>query len=192
MISNISVFCASSSKVNTAYFKAAEELGIHLSQNSISVHYGGGKAGLMGKLADTMLQHNGTITGVIPGFMVEQGWNHPDVEQVIVPDMHERKKYVTKVADAIIALPGGVGTMEELLEVITLKQLGKVLVPIVIVNTNGFFDTLIKFFDQMIEQEFMREEHRSLWTVVDDPSKVMEAIHSAPKWDGSIIKIAQV
>ena len=146
----------------------------------------------MGKLADTILEHNGTITGVIPGFMVDQGWNHQDVKQVVVPDMHERKKYVTRVADAIVVLPGGVGTMEELLEVITLKQLGKVLVPIIIVNINGFFDTLLAFFDQMIQQEFMREEHRSLWAVIKDPCKVLEAIESAPKWDGSIIKIAQV
>ena len=135
MIFNIAVFCASSSKVNTTYFQAAEELGINLSKDNVSVYYGGGKAGLMGKLADTILQHKGTITGVIPEFMVEQGWNHPDVKQVVVPDMHERKKYLTKIADALIALPGGVGTMEELLEVITLKQLGKVLVPIIIVNT---------------------------------------------------------
>jgi uncharacterized protein (TIGR00730 family) len=192
MISNIAVFCASSSKVNTIYFQAAEELGNILSKENVSVYYGGGKAGLMGRLADTMLQNKGTITGVIPEFMIEQGWNHPDVNQVIVPDMHERKKYLTKVADALIALPGGVGTMEELLEVITLKQLGKVLVPIVIVNTNGYFDILLKFFDQMVEQEFMREAHRDLWSVVEEPKDVMEAIRNAPKWDGTIIKIAQV
>jgi len=192
MITNITVFCASSSKVNTIYFKAAEDLGIQLAKENVSVYYGGGKMGLMGKLADTMLQNNGTITGVIPAFMVEQGWNHPDVNQVVVPDMHERKKYVTKIADAIIALPGGVGTMEELLEVITLKQLGKVLAPIIIVNTNGFYDTLLQFFDQMIEQEFMREAHRDIWIVVDDPKDVMDAINSAPEWDGTIIKIAQV
>ncbi|MBL7112616.1 MAG: TIGR00730 family Rossman fold protein [Bacteroidales bacterium] len=192
MISNIAVFCASSSKINAIYFQAAEQLGIHLSKDNISVYYGGGKMGLMGKLADTMLKYNGTITGVIPAFMVEQGWGHPDVEQVVVPDMHERKKYLTKIADALIALPGGVGTIEELLEVITLKQLGKVLAPIIIVNTNSFFDTLLKLFDQMIEQEFMREAHRSLWSVVDEPKDVMEAIQNAPKWDGTIIKIAQV
>lgn len=192
MVSTITVFCASSSKVDPVYFKAAEKLGVIFSQNNISVYYGGGNAGLMGKLADTILKHNGTITGVIPAFMVEQGWNHPDVEQVVVPDMLERKKHVTKSADAIVALPGGVGTMEELLEVITLKQLGQVLVPIILVNTNGFFDTLLKLFDQMIEQNFMREEHGSLWTVVDDPEKVLEAINNSPKWDGTIIKIAQV
>ena len=192
MISTVSVFCASSSKINSTYFKAAEELGIELSKDSISVYYGGGKAGLMGRLADTILRNNGTITGVIPAFMVQRGWNHSGVEQVVVPDMHERKKYLTKIADAIIALPGGIGTMEELLEVITLKQLGKVLVPIIIVNTSGYFDTLLQFFDQMIEQEFMREEHRALWSVVEDPGDVLKAIDSAPKWDGSVIKIAQV
>jgi uncharacterized protein (TIGR00730 family) len=192
MVSNISIFCASSSKINTTYFRAAEELGKHLSKDSISVYYGGGRLGLMGKLADTMIQHNGTITGVIPAFMVEQGWNHPDVKQVVVPDMHERKKYLTKIADAIIALPGGMGTMEELLEVITLKQLGKVLAPIIIINTSGYFNTLLRFFDQMIEQGFMREEHRSIWSVISDPEDVFESINNAPRWDGTIIKIAQV
>jgi len=192
MISNISVFCASSSKLNSVYFRAAEKLGVLLSQNKLSVYYGGGRVGLMGKLADTILAHNGNITGVIPDFMVAQGWNHPDVEQVVVPDMHERKKYLTRIADAIVALPGGVGTMEELLEVITLKQLGKVLVPIIIVNTSGYFNTLLSFFNQMIEQGFMRQEHRNIWSVVNDPGDVLEAIADAPAWDGSIIKIAQV
>jgi len=192
MISNITVFCASSSQVNEVYFKAAEELGIILTRQNLSVYYGGGKMGLMGKLADTILLNKGKITGVIPSFMVDRGWAHPGVEHIVVSDMHERKKTITKVADAILALPGGVGTMEELLEVITLKQLGKVIVPIVILNINGYFDILLKFFEQMIEQEFMREAHRAIWSVVDNPGKVMDAINNAPKWDGSVVKIAQI
>jgi hypothetical protein len=104
--------------------------------------------------------------------------------------MHARKKILAEKADAIIALPGGVGTMEELLEMITLKQLGKLIVPIVILNTNGFFNPLLHLFEQMIEQRFMREIHRDLWSVVNNPAEVMDAINNAPGWDGTAIKYA--
>jgi uncharacterized protein (TIGR00730 family) len=189
MISRVSVFCASSQKIDPVYFKDTLELGEILARNNISVYYGGGAIGLMGCLADTMLKNGGHITGIIPRFMIEQGWGHPEVDHIIVGDMHERKKKLAET-DAVIALPGGVGTMEELLEMITLKQLGKLLVPIVILNTNGFFDPLLKLFDQMIEQHFMREIHSKIWTFVNNPSEVMEAIRNAPDWDGSVIKYA--
>ncbi len=189
MISRVSVFCASSQKIDPVYFKDTLELGEILTRNNISVYYGGGAIGLMGYLADTILKNGGHITGIIPRFMIEQGWGHPEVDHIIVGDMHERKKKLAET-DAVIALPGGVGTMEELLEMITLKQLGKLLVPIVILNTNGFFDPLLKLFGQMIEQHFMREIHSKIWTFVNKPSEVMEAIRNAPDWDGSATKYA--
>lgn len=190
MISCVSVFCASSQKVDPVYLQAAFELGKLLSHHKIRVYYGGGALGLMGQLADAMIQEGGIITGIIPGFMLEQGWGHPGIEHIVVQDLHERKKKLAENADAIIAMPGGVGTMEELLEMITLKQLGQILSPIVIVNINAFFDPLLKLFDQMIEQRFMREIHKNLWTVIQKPADVLEAIHNAPKWDGSAIKYA--
>jgi len=190
MISRVTVFCASSQKIDPVYFKDALELGEILAKNQISIYYGGGAFGLMGCLADTMLKNGGHITGIIPGFMIEQGWGHPEVDHIIVGDMHERKRKLTENTDAIIALPGGVGTLEELLEMITLKQLGKLLVPIIILNTNGFFDPLLMLFSQMIEQNFMRDMHSKIWTIVNNPSEVMEAIRNAPEWDGSVIKYA--
>jgi len=190
MISSVSVFCASSQKVDPVYLQAAYELGELFSHHSINVYYGGGALGLMGQLADAMIKEGGKITGIIPGFMLEQGWGHPDIEHIVVQDMHERKKKLAENTDAIVSLPGGVGTMEELLEMITLKQLGQILSPIVILNINDFFDPLLKLFDQMIEQHFMREIHKNIWTVIQKPADVLDAIRNAPKWDGSAIKYA--
>lgn len=190
MISSVSVFCASSQKVDPLYFHDARELGEILAKNHINVFYGGGAIGLMGSLADNILKHGGKITGIIPRFMLEQGWGHKKVDHIVVDSMHERKKKLAENADAIIALPGGVGTLEELLEMITLKQLGKLIVPIVILNTNGFFNPLLHLFEQMIEQRFMREIHRNLWSMANRPAEVLDAIMNAPDWDGSAIKYA--
>ena len=104
--------------------------------------------------------------------------------------MHERKKRLAQNIDAFIALPGGVGTLEELLEMITLKQLGKVLVPIIIINTNNFFNPFLEMLDKMVEEQFMRKIHRNIWQVTERPEEVLEAIRNAPGWDGSAIKYA--
>jgi uncharacterized protein (TIGR00730 family) len=187
----VSVFCASSAKVNSRYLEAAVRLGKVLCNEGIAANYGGGAVGLMGALADSMTGAGGSIRGIIPEFMVEQGWNHTGLdEMLIVRDMHERKKKLAENIDAFIALPGGVGTLEELLEMITLKQLGQVLVPIIIVNTKGFFDPFLEMLDRMVEQQFMRKIHTDIWTVVDSPDHVPDAIRNAPEWDGSAIKYA--
>jgi uncharacterized protein (TIGR00730 family) len=187
----VSVFCASSAKVEPVYFDAAGRLGEILAENRIHVNYGGGEVGLMGKLADTMLSLGGSIRGVIPAFMVKQGWNHPGVkDMLVVPDMHERMKKINEEIDAYIVLPGGVGTLSELLETITMKQLGQVLHPIIILNTNGFFDPFLDQLDKMVSEKFMREIHTDIWTVVNEPGEVMDAIQNAPVWDGSKIKYA--
>jgi len=188
----VSVFCASSQKVDQDYLEAARSLGKILARNRIAVNYGGGATGLMGSLADAILQENGQIYGIIPEFMVEAGWAHPGVNQIIVEDMHQRKKKLREKVDAIITLPGGVGTLEELLEMITLKQLGQISVPIIIINTNNYYEHLLSFLEKMIRERFMRDVHRNIWSVTDDPSKVIETINNAPGWDGSAIKIAPV
>jgi uncharacterized protein (TIGR00730 family) len=192
MIYSVSVFCGSSQKVDSVYLHAAVELGELFAKHQINVYYGGGAVGLMGQLADTMIQKGGKITGIIPAFMMEQGWGHQSINHMVVQDMHERKKKLAEHADALVAMPGGVGTMEELLEMVTLKQLGKILSPIVIININAFFDPLLEFFEQMIQQRFMREIHRNIWTVINKPSEVIQAIDNAPKWDGTAIKYAAV
>lgn len=187
----VSIFCASSAKVNGSYIEAAKNLGKILSENGIAANYGGGAVGLMGALADTMLESGGSVRGIIPRFMVEQGWNHPGVrDMVITADMHERKKRLSMDADAFITLPGGVGTLEELLEMIAHKQLGQLLQPIVIINTKGFFNPFLEMLDRMVEEKFMRPVHRDIWTVIDEPGQVMDAIRNAPDWDGSAIKYA--
>ena len=187
----VSVFCASSAKVNSSYLEAAGKLGQILANADMAANYGGGASGLMGKLADNMISAGGSIRGIIPRFMVEQGWNHPDIsDMMIVEDMHERKKRLAENIDAFIALPGGVGTLEELLEMITLKQLGKVLVPIIIINTNNFFKPFLEMLDKMVEEQFMRKIHRNIWQVEEQPEEVVEAIRNAPGWDGSAIKYA--
>ena len=187
----VSIFCASSAKVNGSYMDAAKRLGRILSEEGIAANYGGGAVGLMGVLADSMMENGGSVRGIIPQFMVDQGWNHLEVkDMVITRDMHERKKLLTIDIDAYIALPGGVGTLEELLEMITHKQLGQILQPIIIVNTNGFFDPFLKMLERMVEEQFMRALHTSIWTVVNEPEEVLEAIRNAPEWDGSAIKYA--
>lgn len=189
----VSIFCASSAKVNGAYLKAASRLGQILAYEGIAANYGGGAVGLMGALADTMMKYRGSVRGIIPQFMVDQGWNHPEVEDMlIVKDMHERMKKLILDVDAFITLPGGVGTLEELLEMISHKQLGQILQPIIIVNTNNFFNPFLDMLDKMVEEKFMRPVHKDIWTVVDHPEDVMAAIRSAPDWDGSAIKYAPV
>ncbi len=189
----VSVFCASSAKVNGEYLKAASRLGKVLAYEGIAVNYGGGAVGLMGAMANSVMDCEGSIRGIIPQFMVDQGWNHPGVEDmVIVKDMHERMKKLIIDVDAFITLPGGVGTLEELLEMISHKQLGQILQPIIIVNTNNFFAPFLQMLDKMVDEKFMRPVHKDIWTVVEHPEEVITAINSAPDWDGSAIKYAPV
>jgi uncharacterized protein (TIGR00730 family) len=187
----VSVFCSSSAKVNSVYFNAATRLGEILADNNISVNYGGGEVGLMGALADTMIEMKGSIKGIIPKFMVDQGWNHPKLKDMLVVDnMHERMNKMNEDIDAYIALPGGVGTLSELLETITMKQLAQILHPIVIINTANFFDPFLQMLDQMVEKQFMRDIHTNIWSVVQEPDEVMDTIKNAPVWDESKINYA--
>jgi uncharacterized protein (TIGR00730 family) len=187
----VSIFCASSNKVDDIYFEATRKLGLALVAHGIAANYGGGGVGLMGILADTMMNAGGSIRGIIPQFMVDQGWNHPEVkDMLVVKDMHERKKKLTENIDAFIALPGGVGTLEELLEMMTHKQLGQVLAPIIIINVNRFFDPFLEMLRKMVQEQFMREIHQDIWQVIKDPEDIVNAIENSPAWDGSAIKYA--
>ncbi len=181
---NICVYCASSSQVRPVFFDAAEELGKILAERDCRLIYGGGHRGLMGKIADTVLEHGGKVTGIIPGFMCEVEWNHKGLtELILVETMHERKEKLAGMADAAVALPGGCGTMEELLEVITWKRLGIFTKPIIICNVDGYFDPLIDMLNRSVDENFMGEEHRAMWTVVSNPEKVMDAIENSVQWD---------
>lgn len=187
------VFCASSSKVNQVYTDAAIELGKVLVQNGWAMNYGGGAVGLMGSVADSMLSANGSVTGIIPRFMVEVEWEHKGVKDMIhVDTMAQRKELLVKDVDAVITLPGSTGTLEELFEVLSNKKLGLFSKPVILINTNGFFDPLIAMLEKMIAEDFMRIDHGELWTVVSEPKDVIAAIEANKTWREDPIKIATV
>lgn len=189
----VCIFAASSSRINPVFAEAASELALLLARAGMKVVYGGGGIGLMGKIADTILENNGSITGVIPSFMKDQGWDHSDVsEMIITGDMAERKRHMFAMADAIVALPGGVGTLEELTEAITLKQLGLFRGQIIILNTLDFYKSLIAFFDHMVDEQFLRKEHTSIWEVASSPDEVMLMLARKDPWLFDPIKIAKI
>lgn len=180
-VTSIAVYCASSAKVDPSYLAAAKELGEILAKEKIHCIYGAGHIGLMGAMADAILKAKGKITGIIPAFMVDQNWHHKGLEELIVTEgMHERKSKMAQLSDAAVTLPGGCGTLEELMEVITWKQLSLYPKPIIIINTNGYFDPLIQMLEKAVDEKFMRPEHTSLWKVVNSPSEVLTAIKNMP------------
>jgi len=180
----ICVYCASSTQIKPTFFDAAERLGKIFAETGLSVVFGGGCSGLMGKLADTIMAENGKITGIIPRFMIDEEWHHPNLSELIVVEtMHERKALMAEMADAVVALPGGCGTLEELLEAITWKQLGIMSSPIVILNTNGYYDPLIEMLHRAVEENFMRDVHKKMWEVVETPEEVLSAIENSSSWD---------
>ncbi|MEE8143114.1 MAG: TIGR00730 family Rossman fold protein [Planctomycetota bacterium] len=189
----ICVYCASSSQCDPAYFQVAEELGRELARASFSVIYGGGAVGLMGALADGVLAEGGDIVGVIPEFMKELEWAHNGVRDMrVVEDMHERKSKMIEEADAFIALPGGCGTLEELLEAITWKRLGIHAAPVIIVNTNGFYNPLLDQLQACVEQKFMNTRHAEMWAAVETVEQVLPLLRNPPLWDPDARRFAQM
>lgn len=179
----VCVFASSSASIDTRYMVLASELGTLLAKEHIDVVFGGGGVGLMGKLADAVICSGGKITGVIPRFMKENGWDHPDVKNMIVTDdMSERKRKMFSLSDSVIALPGGIGTLEELTEALTLKQLGQFNMPIVIVNIMDFYKSLFDFFDNMIEGRFMTAEHKDMWKVAASAEEALQHLIRRQEW----------
>ena len=187
------VYSASSTKIDPVYFEAAEQLGRLLAEHHICLVNGAGSIGLMRSVADAVLSNGGEVTGVIPHFMVEQNWQHTGLTELIeVTSMHERKQKMADLSDAVIALPGGCGTLEELLEVITWKQLGLYLNPVVILNVNGFYDPLLNMLGRAIDENFMRRQHGDIWKVANTPEEAVELLYTTPVWDISIRKFAAI
>ena len=190
-INSVCVYSASSTKVAPVYFEAAARLGRLLALRGIRLVNGAGRQGLMRAVADAVLEGGGRVTGVIPRFMVEQGWHHEGLTELVeVESMHERKHRMAALSDGVIALPGGCGTLEELLEIITWKQLGLYLNPIVVLNTEGFFDPLLEMLHRAIDRHFMREQHGRIWRVASTPDEAVEMLYTTPVWDSSIRKFA--
>jgi uncharacterized protein (TIGR00730 family) len=192
-IKSIAVYCASSNKVRASFMDAAERLGASLASHGMRLIYGDGGIGLMAAVARGALQAGGEVIGVIPQFMVDQGWNNPHSTQTIVTQtMHERKAKICEISDAMVALPGGIGTFEELLECLTWKQLGLHHNPVVILNTDGYYDTLLACIDLMVEEQMMRPIHKEMFVVVSDPEDVIPAIMNAKEWDPNTRRLAAI
>jgi uncharacterized protein (TIGR00730 family) len=156
-IKSICVYCASGPGNNPAFMQAAAKFGRILAENGIRLVYGGGSVGLMGALAESVLDHGGAVTGVIPDFLVNREHMLLRVqERIVTPDMHERKRVMFERADAFVALPGGVGTLEELVEQLTWAQLGRHKKPILILNIAHFWDPLCVLIEQMEKLDFIR------------------------------------
>ena len=181
MIKRVCIYCASSNRIDGIYSTDAAELGTLLGQRGMNVINGAGNIGLMGIVTDAVLSSGGTVTGVIPQFMVDKGLCHPNLtEQIITKTMHERKKKMSDMSDAAIALPGGYGTMEELLEIITWRQLGIHQNPIIILNTNNFYDPLIEMLHRAVDEKFIREIHAHLYHIAQNPREVVELLEQFP------------
>lgn len=182
-IRRVCIYCASSRASDRVYLDAARRLGTELARHGITIVYGGGGQGSMGSLADGALAAGGKVVGVIPRFMDDLEWGHRGLGELqVVEDMHERKRKMAEGSDAIIALPGGCGTLEELFEAIAWKRLGLYLNPIVLVNVRGFYTRLVDLLEHCIEERFMDPRHSRMWTLVDEPGQVIEAILRAPRW----------
>lgn len=179
----VCVYCASSRAAHPQYREAAFRLGEVLAARGITVIYGGGGKGSMGALADGALSKSGRVVGILPRFMADLEWGHPGItELTLVEDMRTRKHLMLTGAQAAVALPGGCGTLEELLEAITLKRLGLFLGPIVLVNTRGFFEPLLELLSRAVAERFMDERHALMWQVVAQPEEVPDALERAPAW----------
>lgn len=189
----VAIYCASSTKIKECYFEMARQIGRGLALQGLELVNGAGNMGLMQASSDACLEAGGKVTGVIPRFMVEQNWHHTGLTELIVTEsMHERKKTIADMTDAAIVLPGGCGTFDELFEIITWKQLGLYLNPIVLVNVDGYFDTLLALLQKAIDENFMRVQHADIWRVATTAEEALEMIHTTPQWDTSVRRFAAI
>lgn len=190
-IKAVSVYCASSTQVDQAYFEAAAKLGALLAKHGVTLVYGGGAVGLMGAISDAVKAHGGKAIGVIPRFMVEKGWLRPGLDEVIeVETMAERKRIMAEISDAAIALPGGVGTFDELMDIVALKKLGLYLKPVVVVNTRGYYQPLAELLEKSVAERFQDDKFLHVWRMADTPDEAVETIFSEPYWTESVIENA--
>lgn len=184
----IVVFCGSSLGNEAQFEQGATALGKVLTRQNIGLVYGGAKVGLMGAMADTVLEHRGEVIGVIPTFLSSKEIAHDGLtELVLVKSMHERKAKMLELGDGMIAMPGGFGTLEELFEVLTWAQLGLHQKPIGLLNTGGYFNALLKMANQMVDSGFLKPEHRAMLLESTDPETLIDQMKAyqapeAPKW----------
>jgi len=176
-IRSVCVFCGSSSGFARTYQQAATDFGTLLGRESLQLVYGAGSVGLMGVVAEAVLATGGHVTGIIPEFLATRELLHPGLSEVVVTqDMHQRKARMAQRADAFVALPGGLGTFEELFEVLTWAQLGLHTKPIGLLNVAGYFTPVIEMIDRAIAEGFCRGEHRQLFVVDDEPQSLLNQL----------------
>jgi uncharacterized protein (TIGR00730 family) len=174
---NVCVFCGSGSGLNPVYAETARRLGVLLANSSTRLIYGGGNIGLMGILADSVIQAGGDVTGVIPSFLLQKEVGHRGITKLeVVESMHQRKQRMADLSDAFVAMPGGWGTLEELSEILTWKQLGLITQPVVLLNTNRFFDPLLQQMRLMVREGFLQAGYLDLLQVEESPEKILSAL----------------
>lgn len=180
ILRRICVFCGSSSGVDSGYRLAAEALARELVANQSALVYGGSRRGLMGALADAALKAQGEVIGVIPDAMVGMEVAHPSLTKLhVVRSMHERKALMAQLSDAVVALPGGYGTLDEFCEILTWTQLGFQDKPCGLLNTQGYFDHLLRFLDHAVSEGFLKPQHRGMLLVDDHPASLL---HQLKHW----------
>ena len=179
---SVCIFCASSFRIPEQYGQVAKELGRLCAEKGITVVNGAGNTGLMGLCSDACLQHGGQVVGVIPQFMIDRGWGHRGLTRlVITDDMAIRRHRMRELSEGIIALPGGCGTLEELFETVTLKQMGLYTHPIVLLNTDGYYDGLIAWWNRALKEQFMLPAHAELWSVARTPQEALDLFQAIPE-----------
>jgi len=184
----IGVYCGSSGGRDPVYREAAAEFGRLLVERGYGLVFGGGKVGIMGAVADAVLQAGGEVIGVIPEFLATKELIHPDVPDMrCVADMHTRKALMAELSDAFVALPGGLGTLDELFETLTWSQLGLHAKPVGLLNTRGYFDAVVEFVEHAVEAGFCLPDHRRLFFTASDPKSLLEELPHVhpprqPKW----------
>lgn len=192
-IHSVAVYCASSTKIKDIYYEVARQLGHGLGVRGMTLINGAGNMGLMQASSDACLEAGGRVIGVIPTFMIEQGWHHTGLTELIeTPDMESRKQRINDLSDAAIVLPGGCGTLDEMFEIITLKQLGVYLKPIVILNVAGYYDDLLRHLERSIAEHFMRPEHANIWCVATTAEEAIDLMLHTPLVDESVRRFAKI
>jgi len=192
-VTMVTVYASSSAALKPVYYDAARRLGEVLASAGKSIIYGAGGGGLMGSMADGALANHGEVCGVVPGFLQDLELTHRGLTKLtIVENMRIRKEMMLERSDAVVTLPGGSGTYEELFEALTMKRLGQWTGPIILVNTNGFYDGLLQFLGHSIDEHFMAGSHLKMWSVVDEPEQVLDAFANSHAWDRDALQFANV
>jgi uncharacterized protein (TIGR00730 family) len=186
-IRSLCVYCGSSDRGRPSHHDAALRLGQIMAKHGIRLVYGGGRIGMMGRIADAVMEGGGEVIGIIPQFLEQVEVGHSGVSQLIVTDnMHDRKQKMAELSDAFLIMPGGLGTLDETFEMLTWKQLGLHEKPIIIADIEGYWRKLTELIDHMIGESYARPEHRELFKVIDSLDELLPALSAIPDYDHDV------